>query len=243
MKIGFFISTTENYEYLGTTLLKSILVNNPKFTYDFNVIVNKNFSIKNRENMLNIYPVIFREYDPEIYVKYNKMKPQYRSIEMFQYDEYDRIIFTGADVLCVNSINDMVERAKSIKCIGMGKEKRRADMFSNGTMLINKSCLGKKTYMQLLKADYKHIKMFGTDMKLYNCFFKGRIEQIEYKYNSLNSEIIKYEELKNMIFYHYVHKPLATKQRIPMWIYNIWMKYYRYDPFDIKRNKYKKEFT
>ncbi len=218
MKIAFAISCNDLYSTMAWVLLKSIRVNDKDFNYDFYIICNEGLSQENRDRLSNIYPVKFKEYDNGIYKKYDKQNLKYRSIEMFTLYEYDKVIQLGADALCLHPVKDIV----NTNCnIGMPREKLRNNMFSSGIMIIGKKYLNAETYLGLLKSNYSNIKMFGNDMKMYNCYFKNDITEINYKFNVMNSET-DYIKTKDIVFLHYCHKPQATRGRVYQWIYDLW---------------------
>jgi len=208
------------YIELATTLLKSILKNNPGFDLDFYVITNDSFKEEWKAEFNKIYDKVkFWVVDEELYHKSSKYNVRYYSIECFNLP-VDRVIFTGADVLCLNSLDDLL----ALTCdMGMGREKRRPEQFSNGTMVIGKKYINKETYRSLLAADFKHVKgIHGSDMKHYNCFFKGQITEIEHRFNVTTTEV-DFTPLSKAVFLHFVYKTNAS--RITPEVLALWKSY------------------
>ena len=224
MKVAFAVSCNNLYVNCLFALLKSIVKNDPDFNYDFWVI-DSGLSDINKEKMRGIYSnIMFKSYDETIYHEHRKENLKYRSIEMFSITGYDKVIQLGADCILLNPVTDLVNE----ECdIGMPREKLRNNMFSSGIMIIGKKYLNKETYMGLLKASYDKVVMFGTDMKLYNCYFNDNITEIDYHYNVMVSEHTLPEwDLGKTIFLHYCHKPQATRDKLPMYLYELWDGYF-----------------
>ncbi len=224
MKVAFAVSCNNLYTNCLVALLKSIAKNDKDFNYDFYVI-DSGLSSENKDRINSLYAnIIFKEYDESTYMKYLKTNLKYRSIEMFNIKGYDKVIQLGADCLLLNPVTNLVKEECNI---GMPREKLRNDMFSSGIMIIGKKYLNEETYLSLLQADYSHVKMFGNDMKLYNCYFKGDIREINYYYNVMVSEqhLVEFD-LKQIIFLHYCHKPQATRNKLPKSLYALWDSYF-----------------
>lgn len=221
--VAFAVSCDELYTPCLIGLLKSIRINQPDFNYDFWVI-DSGLTKKNIKQINDLYPVSIIKCDEELYKESGKENKKFRSVEMFRITGYDKVIQLGADALLLNRVDELVKEDCDI---GMPKEKRRQDMFSSGIMVIGKKYLNDETYRALLKADYSHVEMFGNDMKLYNCFFKGKITELNYYYDVVNCEWdLDCFDLGKTVFLHYCHKPQARRNKMPMWLYHLWDKYF-----------------
>lgn len=199
------------YFELMKTCLKSILKHNPGFGLTFFIFHDKTVTKEMRKELDGIYwNIEFVEVNVEKYHKNKKFKCTFYSIESFYPRGYDRIIFIGADCLCMNSIEPML---KVNVPIGMPREKRRPEIFSNGIMIIGKENITKNRYNDLLETNYDHIKHFGTDMKLYNLFFKGQITEVEYRFDVVDTECPEFIDLQDVIFLHFINKPKSPQLR------------------------------
>jgi lipopolysaccharide biosynthesis glycosyltransferase len=217
------IPHTDGYYTLFKACLRSILDRNKNFSIDILVFTDETLQDHYRSELLNIYSNIkFINIDVRLYAKHGKSNPKYYSIECFNV-KYDKVIYTGVDVICLNPIDPIFKVRTSL---GMPKEKKRPDMFSNGVMIIGKKWINDETYMALLRADYSNVNMFGTDMKLYNCFFKNKIKEVDYRFDVVNTEF-GYAKLTDIIFLHYIYKPTKASERLRLdkKILNIWEKY------------------
>lgn len=223
MKTAFAFSCNNLYFNCAKALLKSIRKNDASFHYDV-CIIDSGLSDENIKNLNSIYPVKIIKCDETYYMRTLKNNPKYRSIEMFRLEEYDKVIQIGADCLLLNPVTELVKEDCDI---GMPKEKMRNDMFSSGIMVIGKKYLNKETFDALMNADYSHVEMFGTDMKHYNCFFKDKITELNYYYNVMVSEhSLDVFDMSKIVFLHYCHKPQATRNKLPMWLYELWDGYF-----------------
>jgi lipopolysaccharide biosynthesis glycosyltransferase len=181
-------------------------------------------SKESRNKILSIYDKVkFKDVDGDLYVKNKKENIKYYSIECFNLKGYDKVIFQGADMLCLNSIDDLV----NYECdLGMIREKRRPTSFNNGNMIVGKKYINNKVYNELLKADYSEYKNFGVDQKLYNLYFKDKITETPQKFNTLVSEV-DFLEFEEIIFLHYIFKPIYKEgqERLTQKLIDIWTKY------------------
>lgn len=207
--IAFTTTLSDNYVPLFRALLNSILKNN-NFNSDYIIFCDERLNKFNRINLCQMYSRLrFREIDKLKYFNSNKGHIKYYSIECFALRGYDRVIYQGADMLCIKNHNELLE----IDCnIGMTKEKRRPTSYSNGNMIIGKKYLNDKTYNDLLAADYQHVEMYGTDQKLFNCFFKNDIQPYEQKFNVIVTET-DFLPFEDIVYLHYIHKPTLEKGR------------------------------
>lgn len=209
-KIAFACTLSDNYIPLFKNLINSILRNNPGFDLDYFVFCDNRLSEYNRALLKCIYDrLIFRNIDSDLYFQYNKGNIKYFSIECFALNGYDRVIFQGADMLCIGNINPILE----FECdIGMNKERRRPGSFNNGNMIVSSKYINHETYVGLLDADYSAVAQYGTDQKLYNQYFRGLITETPLEFNTLVTEV-GYTSIDKVIFLHYIHKPTHKKGR------------------------------
>ena len=210
MNIAVSTTCSDGYVIFLAHFIRSILKHNPKFNYDFVVFCDPRLSQVNRDKLKNLYcNFIFHDVDYNLYQDKRKSHMKYYSIEMFNLD-YDRVIYWGSDMLCVNSLHDLFHVAKDIEGVAMPKEKNREDgnyNFNNGSMIIGEQYTNNDTYTKLLDYDNLKPPYNLTDQKLYNNFFKD-ITEIDQKYNTLVSEVqhIVWDEI---VILHYIYKPIV----------------------------------
>lgn len=93
-------------------------------------------------------------------------------------------------------------------------------------MIVDRIFLNNKTYYELLYSDFSNRNTYGTDQKLYNCYFENKIETIPHKFNVLVTEM---NEINNddIVFLHYIHKPLSDIgiKNLSEHQINLWKKY------------------
>jgi lipopolysaccharide biosynthesis glycosyltransferase len=231
MNIAVSTTCSDGYAVFLDHLIKSILEYNPKFDRDFVVFCDPRLCEQNRIHLKTIYPkFIFKDVDYYKYQEKNKANMKFYSIECFNL-EYDRIIYWGSDMLCLNKLDSLLKLAEDIKGVAMPKENRRGSStpFNNGSMIVGQEYLNKDTYEDLLNADFSHKPEHLKDQKLYNYFFEGKIQKIDLKYNVLVSEI-DWVDWDDIVLLHYIYKPtvdvsIKNLNKIDPKLYKIWAKY------------------
>lgn len=214
MKIAFATTCTDIYAEYLRVFLKSIIKNNHNFDIPVYVFTNsESLSEENRIKLLSTYEkIIFHEVNHDTYETFSKGNVKYYSIECFRLPaEFDKVVYFGCDVLCLRTISPLLQVCEEIEDIGMTREKRRP-CFNNNCMIIDRKHINADTYYQLIEADYSKIDTYGTDQKLFNCYFAGKIKEIQHKFNVLVTEVNEIKE-QDIIFLHYIHKPLSEKGR------------------------------
>lgn len=214
--IAFACVLSNSYVYYMTHHIKSILKHNPTFNLDYYIICNPNktnykfdMNDNNREILNKLYPFKWIEVDIDLYERNKKGDPCFWSIELFKLSGYKHVVYYGADMLCLNKLEVMYNHCKSIKEIGMVRERRRPDSFNNGGMIVGNDLLNEYVYNALMNLDhtkpcYDHI--FGRDQKLLNIYFAGKIIPIPIEFNTLVTEQ-DFAIKNNIVFLHYIHKP------------------------------------
>lgn len=237
MKIAVACSLSNSHVIFLDHFVKSILDHNPKFNKDWLIfyretdnIYRLSLSEKNRKHLLSLYPKFkFIPVDLDQYTKYGKSEVIYYSIELFNQTEWDRIIWWGADMLCLGKLGQLFKFAKGITGVAMTREKRRG-CWNNGSMIVGREFLNKKTYRELLTFEHGHQrykKYYGHDQKIYNIYFKyPKIKKVHQKWNTLVSEIdfIKKDDIRIM---HYFYKPTLDvgRHHLTKWQIDLWEKY------------------
>lgn len=237
MKIAVSCAISNSHVLLLDHLIKSILKHNPDFNYDWHLFCRKGDSTyrysltdSRREHLLSLYPnFIFTEVDLDKYAKYNKDAAIYYSIEMFNLREYDKVIYWGADMLCLKSLDELFEYAKTVEGVSMPIEMRRPNTFNNGSMVVDKSYLNDKTYKDLLTFEYWnpiYKEFYGHDQKIYNAYFKNKIQKAPQKFNTLVSEV-GFLRFADILLLHYMYKPTqeASRRRLSPEHIKLWEQY------------------
>jgi len=213
MNIAVATSCSDIYVIYLTVFIKSILKNNPGFNKDFYVFYDAKsvyrLSEDNIKLLKNLYDFKFVKIDSDFYYDHGKISPAYYSFDMFRLSDYDRVIWWGADMLCLKSLDELWEQAEKIEGIGMPKEKRRP-VYNSGSMIVAKNYLDETYYRSLVSSNYDHIKMLGRDQKAYNIFFKDKIKEIPQKFNVLVTEA-DFLNFDDIVILHYIHKPKSTQ--------------------------------
>lgn len=212
LKIAFATVCTDGYVKYLEVFLKSILINNPGFNIPFYVISRcELLSEENCEKLLSIYgEIVFKYVNPEIYIRNGKGNVRFYSVETFNISGYDKLIYFGSDVLCLGDITELYKiKIKDKNLVAMTREIRRINTYNNNCMIIKGDLACPEIHNELLttKHDLTHAQ-YGTDQKLYSIFFKNKIQDLDYKWNVLVSEVteadIDFNEIK---FLHYIYKP------------------------------------
>ncbi len=233
MKIAVSTTCSDGYVIFLEHFIKSILRNNPRFGKDFIVFCDPRLSINNRNKLKELYRHFkFHDVQYHVYQNHRKAHMKYYSIESFSLINYDRVIYWGADMLCIGKLGSLWTTAKKVTGISMTKEKRRSDNdmpYNNGGMIIGKKYLNLDAYRKLLGYDNMHPPYNLTDQKLYNRFFAGKIKEIDMKFNTLTSET-EFIPFKKILILHYIHKP-TVKHSITQLntyddrLYSLWREY------------------
>lgn len=206
MKTALVCSCSTGYVWFLKTLLKSVKANNG-MKYPFIVLCHEDgrgwkplFNYE-REELKAIYPgTVFMDIDPTKYIeRFGCNYLKYFSVEAFGLDEYDQVIYFGADMLNLKPLYEM-----EIYRPGCGllitREIKRPDTFNNGGMIIRKPFLDKSLPEKLIMHDGR--KGTGNDQALIASYFEGKITESDPRFNVLISAIV--DDPVNL---HYYIKP------------------------------------
>jgi len=241
MKIAVACSLSNSHIIFLDHFVKSVLKHNPKFNYDWLIFCRSTENLykyslteRNKKHLLSLYPKFkFIYVDMDNYIKYGKGDVIYYSIELFNQTKYDRIIFWGADMLCLKPLKTLFKFAEGVEGVAMSKEKRRG-CWNNGSMIVGEKYLNKKTYNDLIQLNHNHIgyrKYFGHDQKIYNIYFSGAgskhtIKKVHQRWNVMVSEI-DFIGKADICIMHYFYKPTvdASRRHLTAWQIEQWEKY------------------
>ena len=232
MKVALACTCSTGYVLFLKVLLKSILINNPGKNYPFFVfhhmvgLIDGVHSLlpSDKDELNFIYPnLTFVSIDPELYIEQDK-SIKYYSLEAFGLEGFDKVIYFGADMLNVKSLDEMVDFEGDL-C--MTKEVRRPRTYNNGGMIIGKKYLSHDLKNELIQ--YKQswsATCFGTDQALIVQYFAGKITEAPQRFNTLVTEINELP-IETVINLHYIIKPITHDfvNRCGVTLLDIWQDY------------------
>jgi lipopolysaccharide biosynthesis glycosyltransferase len=224
MKIAFGVTCNDIYACYLKAFIRSIFKHNPDFNLDWFIYCDESLTDPFRKELLDEYSNFqFKDIDPLVYLRHGKGNIRFYAIEGFNIEGYDKVIHIGADCICMDSLDELFnEIVPSITSLGMTGEVRRPKTKNSNCMIIDKSLINSKVYIDLLNADFsERDDMYGTDQKLFGCYFEGKIQEVPQRYNVLVTEE---KETPDPVFLHYIHKPLhpvgrqnLTDRQISIW--------------------------
>ena len=216
------IATVSSSSFINGTrvLLHSFLKHNYWFNGDILIIcdeeeIESSGSLDQFPNLKFIFP------DKKLLEKIEVLKAsdsnydskyiRFLSIESFNQNDYDKILFLDSDMICLGDVEEIFHSSgdflacpdyrnllgfyrdpMSFKPIHHSNENFNADShfpsFNTGLMLIGKKYLNKSTYVDLCDLitydRYKHITTNQTDTVALNLKFKDDVNWIDSDYNS-----------------------------------------------------------
>jgi len=214
---------TADYFRCARVMLYSLIANG-KITngsIPFYIFHDADFDADMKKELRNIYPgTEFRLVDVERMGQYKKVNPKYWSIEAFRMYNFKKTIFLDADLLIVGDISGL---AKTGNDISMVHEIRR-DCFNAGVIVIDRDGISEFIYDALMKT-HKKQNEFGHDQWIYNQAFKGCINGLDQKYNTLLSELP--DDVSDVRIFHYIYKPdrESGKEQMPEDYGILWAQY------------------
>jgi lipopolysaccharide biosynthesis glycosyltransferase len=211
MKRAICITCSEGYFYFLTALLKSI-VKNSDYRDDI-IIFSDHFESSGtgyfETTLREIYKNIkFHHIDEGLYIKNGKSRRTYWVLEAFKLRDYDKVLYLGADMLCIRNFNELFD----IQCkISMVREERRRETLNSGAMLIDKELMTNEIYDDLMITNYPdtlHPEIRGSDQRLLQIYFNDIVTTHDHKYNVMitDSNAQNYEN-PDVVFLHYFLKP------------------------------------
>ncbi len=233
MKIACAVSLSNTHVIFLDHFIKSILKYNPGFNKDFLVFNNggetdyrHDLSAHNKNHLLSLYPFKFITI-PREYVATGKSDPRFWGLQCFNTPGYDRIIYFGADMICMKSMEELFSFAEKIETIAMPREKRRRDTFNSGSMIVGPSLMNWSVWKELVEFEMErseHAHVFGHDQKIYNAYFSGRIQEVPHKFNVLVSEM-NCINFSDIVILHYIYKPTVAPHQLSDEQKKIWHEY------------------
>lgn len=197
---------TEGYVYFLTALLKSI-IKNSAYRDEFIVFVDDTMTATLKDTLSSIYPrIVFVDVPVEAFHKAGKYRKQFYGLMAFGLEGYDRVVYLGADMICLKPFEDIFNVPGPLS---MTRELARPSTLNSGAMVISREIMGPDVFASLLKISYPDDYMpeiYGSDQRLIQIYFKGRINVHDNKYNALVTET-NHLPIDRAVFLHYVVKP------------------------------------
>ena len=193
IKIAMCSMMNNDFYIAYVSFMKSLLWNNPwiyKQAIPF-IIIDLDISDSIKMEMLELYPYVdFRQPNKSMYskVRFQKTLPvlqcTYYKLDMFSYDDYDRIVFLDLDMNVVGDIEflfNCIEPISATHGYDRNMDKLREDI-NSGVVVLNKPHINEKVYKDIVKyseqgfsmPDQKAIwgkfyKKVNIIPKIYNC--------------------------------------------------------------------------
>jgi len=235
MRIAIATALSNSHILFLDHLVKSIKHHSPDFNLDWFIFCNPdddttkfNLSVNNRKHALSLYPFKITHVDPEAYAKQGKGFPIYYSLECFNLEGYDRVVYFDSDLLAMQDIKGLLSYVETIDGIGMARELRR-DSYNAGTIIVGPKFLNAKTYQDLMGFPHESPQfdnVFGHDQKILNCYFRDRITLIPHKFDVMVTET-ECMLRSDIVFLHYFLKPNmdVSRNRLEEWQKREWDQY------------------
>jgi lipopolysaccharide biosynthesis glycosyltransferase len=216
---------TSRYIPYAQVLLRSLYYNSgvkdlPMYIIHIDKTDHSYNGIDHRKNELTPFydNLIFKRVDYTDYIRRDKAEPYYWSIECFNIQGFDRVIFIDSDTMCMKSIEELT-RIEIPTNIGMCWELAR-NQYNAGMFVINKPMICPEIYGKLM-IHQKGAGTFGHDQAIYNEVFAGQFTKLPFKYNTL---VDKVENPDDVHILHYIHKADTSggKMRLTPAQYKSW---------------------
>ncbi len=183
--------------------IKSLLEKNPWFDLPIRLI-DVGLSQKSKEECVKQYSNIhFVKPKKENYKRVSFEKTAqclwntYYKLDIFSYDDVDRLVFIDLDILVCDDIRELFEVDKPLSgCNGyaLGSDAIRKDI-NTGVMVINKPFLNDGIYKQIIDYTAKAGGFSMPDQKSINQFFKKKINRLP-KYWNCEKRLFKGKNYK-----------------------------------------------
>jgi lipopolysaccharide biosynthesis glycosyltransferase len=223
---------SDNFVAGFKVLLYSLQKYNEGFAYPFVIFYDDYFSILSDQNIEELrikYNFLqFKKIDSfkYIWLKESTAKkrfiPSFYTIESFALKEYNTVIFLDSDMLCLNSIDPLINLNEgkyltvTYDCRGYvgGKiVENGKSTFNGGFLYIPNEFLQNDTYDRLFNFCKNNHSLNLAEQSAMNLFFKGTtLRFLSTNYNTFkrrfrNRSFDRYkDDLKDVIFLHYVGK-------------------------------------
>jgi lipopolysaccharide biosynthesis glycosyltransferase len=197
--------TTLNDTYFKgfITFFHSVLKHNPNFNYPYVILTWGQLSEDNIKLLHSIYPnFIIKQIVNEDYAdcQYSTVWRTWtincnNRFDVFTLDEYDKIVFLDADMLCLGDISYLFEcDVRFGACLTQSeidhpaKYNKSLKSFNGGLMVISRDYLNLKTKRELIDISLQ--KKWSSDEPILNMYFDNtKTTFLPKEYNTLSSEI------------------------------------------------------
>lgn len=247
----------EEYSYPFQVMLTSLVTNNPNLSCDYIVMYGGKISDLTIKNIKNIYSNVKFVQIKNEFISYDKLL-NYRTeqwlnrdysvfsrFEIFNLNEYNKLIYIDVDTIIVNDINYLLNECNDDECYAVKRENGRG--FNAGVMVINK-----KESFDIYKNKCLHIinkiDSVNGNQIIFNKCFENLINYIDCRYNltTLYSETHTHLKNNTAVILHYPgnYKPWDKNKFSPCyesasdWIKSEFINKWHYYE-DIFKNKYK----
>jgi len=221
MKIAIVTVSSDSFLDGTMVLFRSFLNHNKWFKGDL-ITIDGGLSKKSKARMADKFNVIVRAPEKEIDVQLDKLisdfpkcanrRSRFYSIDAFNINGYDYLLFLDSDVLCTNDVEELfknnyffaaspdrgyywgyIRHLKSFNLVEKSaktelfKEHFTDNFFNTGVMLIHNSVLVPGFYKKLVEAltfkTFEHIQTGHTDTVVLNNELLSKVNWLDFKYN------------------------------------------------------------
>jgi lipopolysaccharide biosynthesis glycosyltransferase len=217
MKTALCIMLDDNFMKLFRVFAKSFLQHNRWFDNDL-VVIDVGLSDKSKAEIKTyFYRADFRKPKKNNYGQVNmnrtadRLKNTYYTIDLFLYDDYDRIVFLDVDIVVQGDIKELFNFEGSIgavKCYAL-KQDKLVDSMNAGVFVIGKKLLNTQIYRKLMRIIARGHSM--PEQRAMNILFRDQIEWFPKKYNvekrMLHSKAFPDQWEKAVIIHYVAQKP------------------------------------
>ena len=187
MKTALVTMLDENFVIGFDVMMKSLKANNPWFDLPV-VVIDLGLTEMTKARLRSEHRIEFRAPKRKNYAAVNfsktaeRLRSTYYKLDVFSYDDFDRIVFIDSDVVITGDIAELFACDKpfaAVRGYNAREDQLRADI-NSGVFVVNKPALGGE-YKALLRIAERGFSM--PDQKAINLCFAGRIHHLPKMYN------------------------------------------------------------
>ena len=205
----------DNFVVAFKGFIKSLLKYNPNFNYTIRLIdagineYNKQVCKKYYKNIEFVKPKKENYKGLILDITPVELKSTYYKLDIFSYDDIDRLIFIDLDTLILGNISYLFNLTAPISgCLGYNvKGDRLRKDINSGVIVLNKPLISEKIYTEILQLVHKKQGFSMPDQKAIKFYFKDNINNINKIYNCEKrlwkgtNYKIAFNSTKNLIYY------------------------------------------
>lgn len=187
MKAALCTMLDENFVIGFDVMMKSLKANNPWFELPV-IVIDLGLTEATKARLFTEYGAEFRQPKRKNYAMVNfsktaeRLRATYYKLDVFSYDDFDRIVFIDSDVVITGDILELFDCDRpfaAVRGYNAREDSLRADI-NSGVFVINKPALGGE-YKNLLRIAERGFTM--PDQKAINLCFAGEIYHLPKMYN------------------------------------------------------------